>query len=107
MAGDTLSEDCTVVSLMNGGRLSIGWVSKPETMEKTASTFYRRQRSGRIHNQLRVLASTVSFWGAILLPALYLPLLLQGIESLVGLGLFLALFGLHALALFGGRGHRR
>lgn len=60
----------------------------------------------RASHQLRVLVSTVSFWSAIALPALYLPLLLRGIESVAGLGLFLGLFGLHVLALMGGRRHR-
>jgi hypothetical protein len=37
------------------------------------------------------------------LPALYLPLLLRGLDSRTDLGLFLALFGLHTLALIAGR----
>lgn len=48
----------------------------------------------------------LAFWAAIVLPALYLPLLFAGIEELRGLVVFLALFALHVLALVAGRGHR-
>lgn len=51
------------------------------------------------------LVSTLSFWAAIVLPVLYLPLLAAGIDSTTGLALFLGLFGLHVLALVGGREH--
>lgn len=49
--------------------------------------------------------SALSFWFAIALPLLYLPMLAAGIESARGLVLFLGLFGLHVLALVGGHGH--
>ena len=51
--------------------------------------------------------SALSFWLAIALPALYLPLFVTGLESTNELLTFLGLFGLHLLALFGGRTHRR
>lgn len=51
--------------------------------------------------------SVMAFWSAIALPALYLPLLFAGLESLNGLGLFLGLFGLHIVALILGQSHRR
>ena len=51
----------------------------------------------------RGLLSTLSFWGAIALPALYIPLLANGIETVDGLGLFFGLFGTHVMALVGGR----
>lgn len=51
--------------------------------------------------------SVLSFWGAIALPSVYLPLLVAGIETTNGLTTFLVLFGLHVFALFGGRRHRR
>lgn len=51
----------------------------------------------------RGLLSTLAFWGAIALPALYLPLLVDGIETADRLGLFFGLFGLHVMALVGGR----
>lgn len=70
---------------------------------ETGSERYRLP--ARAVGQLRHFVSTVAFWGAIALPALYVPLLLRGLESLAGLGLFLALFGLHVLALIGGRAH--
>lgn len=50
--------------------------------------------------------SALSFWCAIGLPAVYLPLLAAGIETADGLSTFLLLFGLHVVALVGGRGHR-
>ena len=49
--------------------------------------------------------SALSFWVAIALPAVYLPLLFAGIERAEGLLLFLALLGLHVLALVGGRAY--
>jgi|GEM_PF-5484533 len=51
----------------------------------------------------RGLLSTLAFWSAIALPALYLPLLGNGIETVDRLGLFLGLIGLHVLALVAGR----
>lgn len=41
------------------------------------------------------------------MPMLYIPLLISGLDTTSGLGLFLALFGIHVLALLGGRNHRR
>lgn len=51
--------------------------------------------------------SALAFWLAIALPALYLPLFVTGLESTGDLLTFLGLFGLHLLALFAGRSHRR
>ena len=56
---------------------------------------------------LRRALSTLSFWGAIVLPSVYLPLLVFGIDSTDGLATFLLLFGLHLVALVGGRRYRR
>lgn len=47
--------------------------------------------------------SMLSFWFAIGLPAIYIPLLAIGIDSTSGLVVFLALFGFHILTLFVGR----
>lgn len=49
----------------------------------------------------------VMYWGAILLPVVYLPLLLTRLQTTGELLLFLVLFGLHVVALFGGRSYRR
>ena len=51
--------------------------------------------------------SALAFWLAIALPALYLPLLLTGLSTVPDLMLFLGLFGLHLVALVGGRSYRR
>ena len=51
--------------------------------------------------------SALAFWSAIALPALYLPLLLTGLSTVPDLVLFLGLFGLHLVALVGGRSYRR
>ena len=56
---------------------------------------------------VRRAVSALSFWGAIALPSVYLPLLVFGIDSTEGLTTFLLLFGLHLVALFGGRRYRR
>ena len=52
------------------------------------------------------LVATLSFWGAIALPACYLTLLAVGIDDTSGLLTFLGLVGLHVLALVAGRSHR-
>lgn len=49
--------------------------------------------------------SMLAFWAAIALPVAYLPLLAAGIDTLPDLATFLGLFGLHVLALLGGRPH--
>lgn len=51
--------------------------------------------------------SALAFWTAIALPVLYLPLLVTGLRSTGELLVFLALFGVHVLALLAGRSHRR
>ena len=56
----------------------------------------------RIKTPIRATA----FYGAIGLPALYLPLIISGIESATGLLVFLGLFVLHVAALIGGRTYR-
>lgn len=60
-------------------------------------------RRGRIQRSLTAL----SFWGAIALPGVYLPLLAAGIETTGGLATFLLLFGFHVFALVGGRRYGR
>lgn len=47
----------------------------------------------------------VLFWAAIALPVCYLALLARGIATTHELFAFLELFGLHVLALVGGRFH--
>lgn len=47
--------------------------------------------------------TAIAFWMAILLPALYVPMLVNGITSRAGLGLFLGLFGVHIVMLLAGR----
>lgn len=54
---------------------------------------------------IRTPMIALSFWSAITLPLLYLPLFASGIETTTGLMIFLALFGMHLLALVGGHGH--
>lgn len=47
-----------------------------------------------------------AFWSAIALPALYLPLLASGLETVDDLMVFCGLFALHAVTLVIGRSHR-
>ena len=54
---------------------------------------------------LRDQAATFLFWAAIALPVWYLWLLVGGIETAAELRLFFELFGLHLVALLGGRYH--
>ncbi|MFP8958815.1 hypothetical protein ACLI4Y_19095 [Natrialbaceae archaeon A-CW3] len=46
-----------------------------------------------------------SFWAAILLPILYLPLLVIGLSNGLRTGVFLTLLGTHLLALYVGHTH--
>lgn len=55
---------------------------------------------------IRRPVSAISFWGAIALPLLYLPLFYVGIDTTDELVAFLGLFGVHILALVGGRHYR-
>lgn len=48
----------------------------------------------------------LSFWSAIALPALYIPLVIIGIESTEQLLVFLSLFGIHIATLIGGHSYR-
>lgn len=50
--------------------------------------------------------AAVAFWSAIALPALYLPLVISGLNSVGDLAVFFGLFGLHLAALLGGRTYR-
>lgn len=59
----------------------------------------------RLRRDVEGSLSALSFWFAIVLPAGYLPLLVAGIESTQGLLAFFCLFGLHLLALVGGRAY--
>lgn len=62
--------------------------------------------SGILNNRtIKAPLSRVAFYSAIALPALYLPLLVTGIETTNGLVLFLALLGLHIGTLIGGRSY--
>lgn len=54
---------------------------------------------------IRAPMAALSFWCAIILPVLYLPLFASGIETTAGLLAFLGLFGLHVLTLIGGRSY--
>jgi hypothetical protein len=66
----------------------------------------RAARPWPLDDALRGTLSALAFWLAIVLPALYLPLLVAGIQSTDGLVTFLGLLGLHLVALVGGRRYR-
>lgn len=61
----------------------------------------------QIDRWVRCPISALSFWSAITLPILYVPLLVSGLETAEGLVVFLGLFGTHLLTLFGGRKYNR
>lgn len=63
------------------------------------------KREGALTRWVRAPLAALAFWAAIAIPVLYLPLLLSGIESRTGLGLFLGLVGVHLLTLIGGRNY--
>jgi hypothetical protein len=49
----------------------------------------------------------VSFWSAIALPGVYLPLLAIGVETTTEVTVFVGLFVLHVLTLLGGHNYQR
>lgn len=57
--------------------------------------------------RVRTAASALSFWAAVLLPLLYLPVLSVAIGRQGGVDFVLGLLGLHVLALIGGRSYNR
>lgn len=65
------------------------------------------------HSNRRRVASiarpieAISFWSAIALPFLYLPLLVSGLDSSPQLTAFLALLVIHAVTIVGGHRHNR
>ena len=60
----------------------------------------------RIGQTLAAPLELLGFWSAIALPALYLPLLLTGLDTTSELVTFLGLLGLHLVALVVGRSYR-
>lgn len=60
----------------------------------------------RLLPRAKKLVAMCLFWTAIGLPAVYLAMLVDGIGTAGELRTFLALFGLHVVALLGGRYHR-
>lgn len=71
------------------------------SLSNDQATHDRRRVVGDLSEPL----SAVAFWSAVALPLLYVPLLVAGLSTSQDLLLFLGLFGLHLVALFGGRSH--
>ena len=75
----------------------------------TASADSRTSR-GLLERTVPPLAKpirTASFWSAIVLPFLYVPLLARGLSTSGETGVFLSLLVVNLLALYVGRSHRR
>ncbi len=81
-------------------------VIMPLEIEKLSAGLVRELPSGNSWRQASSALSFLSFWAAITLPAIYLPLLLTRIESPEELVVFLGLFFLHVLTLIGGQDYR-
>lgn len=60
-----------------------------------------------IERWVREPLTVLSFWSAITLPVLYIPLFVSGLNSTTELEFLLGLLGLHVLALIGGRTYNR
>lgn len=52
-------------------------------------------------------ARATAFWSAVALPALYLPMLVVGLQSTTKLVVFSVLLVAHVITLFAGRTHKR
>lgn len=59
-----------------------------------------------IVERLEAPVEAIGFWAAMGLPVYYLSLLVRGIDSRVGLVIFLSLLGLHVIALVIGHDHQ-
>lgn len=51
--------------------------------------------------------AALSFWGAVALPVLYVPLLAGGLDGSGSVAAFFGLVAVHVLSLVGGRTHGR
>ncbi|EMA45148.1 hypothetical protein [Halobiforma nitratireducens] len=67
----------------------------------------QRQTRDRILRSLKGPAQFLSFWVAIALPFVHVPLLAQGLDNPAVTVTFLALLGLNVLALYAGHGYNR
>lgn len=76
------------------------------TLENDGRDPTQRIVRGSLDRWIRDPLSAFSFWSAIALPVLYLPLFVSGIETPAGLLVVFGLVGLHCLALVGGRDYR-
>lgn len=94
-------------------------VQCPDTLEAmSTSSPFRPDHTSRPPVDLAALAGclrgllvrpvvVLSFWLAVFLPLVHLPLAATGLETTTELAQFLALLGLNAAALVLGHGHRR
>lgn len=81
-------------------------MTPPQTLN--AHTSSEKERLPSLLESIRASLSLLSFWSAIALPVLYLPLIATGIDSTTDFGVFFGLFGLHLLTLLGGhRSHHQ
>lgn len=75
-------------------------------MSLAAPDLGRRPADGITPRSLRSSLAAVSFWAAVCLPLLYVPVLLAGTETTDGPLVLLGVVGLHLAALVGGRTYR-
>lgn len=76
----------------------------------TGETTDGGEPSGTLERRLPAIAKPIrvaSFWLAILLPFLYLPLLLNGLTTLAGTLTFFGLLGANVALLYVGHSHRQ
>ena len=89
-------------------------MSNPPPPDRYGETTTDRTDEGGEGQFLEAIAPTLAakirvtgFWGTIVLPVAYVPVLATGLSTALDLGVFLALVGLNLLALYAGRAHRR
>ncbi|WP_247730788.1 hypothetical protein [Halovivax limisalsi] len=63
--------------------------------------------ASRIARSIKAPLQFLSFWGAIGLPFAHLGLLVQGLESLASVTLFVGLLALNVVALYVGHGYNQ
>lgn len=60
-----------------------------------------------VERWVRSPVTALSFWSAVTLPALYVPLFASGLHNPETIALFFGLLAVHVVALYGGRRYGR
>jgi hypothetical protein len=80
-------------------------VHEGDTMVSSLSDSRVLPHPRHVSESLRKPVRLMSFWSAVALPFLHIPLLLTGLDGAADMGAFFALFALNVVALVVGHGY--